>query len=135
MNRLGFLVTTCGLVLGGIAQAEEPTMLTGTAAQPTTPATAPAALTPPAASTAPATDATAPADAAPKPADPASIKVERTSTGAKLFRITEGLVVEGQMQKPAAFYVLRRAAIPYDYAELGKSFLPKIGAAVKAPPF
>ena len=129
MSRLGFLVTTCGLVLGGIAQAEEPTMLTGTAAQPTTPATAPAA------STAPATDATAPADAAPKPADPASIKVERTSTGAKLFRITEGLVVEGQMQKPAAFYVLRRAAIPYDYAELGKSFLPKIGAAVKAPPF
>ena len=63
------------------------------------------------------------------------INVLPASTGAKLFRITEGLVVEGQMQKPAAFYVLRRAAIPYDYAELGKSFLPKIGAAVKAPPF
>ncbi|HMU39167.1 MAG TPA: hypothetical protein PKE31_09155 [Pseudomonadota bacterium] len=64
-----------------------------------------------------------------------SVKVERTATGAKLFRITEGLVVEGQMQKPAAFYVLRRAAIRYDYAGLSKSFLPKIGAAVKAPPF
>lgn len=75
-------------------------------------------------------------ESAPKPpADAASIKVERTASGAKLFRITEGLVVEGQMQKPAAFYVLRRAAIHYDYSELGKSFLPKIGAAVKAPPF
>lgn len=89
-------------------------------------------------------DAKKPIDTAPKPgeagaskpaADAASIKVERTATGAKLFRITEGLVVEGQMQKPAAFYVLRRAAIHYDYSELGKSFLPKIGAAVKAPPF
>ena len=48
-----------------------------------------------------------PIDTAPKPgeagaskpaADAASIKVERTATGAKLFRITEGLVVEGQMQ-------------------------------------
>ena len=81
----------------------------------------------------PADDAAKAAEA--KPTDPASIKVERTASGAKLFRITEGLVVEGQMQKPAAFYVLRRAAIPYDFAELGKSFLPKIGAAVKAPPF
>lgn len=81
----------------------------------------------------PADDAAKSAEA--KPTDPASIKVERTASGAKLFRITEGLVVEGQMQKPAAFYVLRRAAIPYDFAELGKSFLPKIGAAVKAPPF
>lgn len=84
---------------------------------------------------APASDDPSKAAEAQKPVDPASIKVERTSTGAKLFRITEGLVVEGQMQKPAAFYVLRRAAIPYDYAELRKSFLPKIGVAVKAPPF
>ena len=116
-----------------------------TATPASVPSAAPAEAKPADAATKPAdaksADATAkPADdaakvAEAKPTDPASIKVERTASGAKLFRITEGLVVEGQMQKPAAFYVLRRAAIPYDFAELGKSFLPKIGAAVKAPPF
>lgn len=69
------------------------------------------------------------------PIEASAVKVERTATGARLFRITEGLVVEGQMQKPAAFYVLRRAAVRYDYAELGQSFLPKIGAVVRARPF
>ena len=104
-----------------------------TATPASVPSPAPAEAKPADATAKPADDAAKSAEA--KPTDPASIKVERTASGAKLFRITEGLVVEGQMQKPAAFYVLRRAAIPYDFAELGKSFLPKIGAAVKAPPF
>ena len=104
-----------------------------TATPASVPSPAPAEAKPADAAAKPADDAAKVAEA--KPTDPASIKVERTASGAKLFRITEGLVVEGQMQKPAAFYVLRRAAIPYDFAELGKSFLPKIGAAVKAPPF
>jgi hypothetical protein len=104
-----------------------------TATPASVPSPAPAEAKPADATAKPADDAAKSAEA--KPTDPASIKVERTASGAKLFRITEGLVVEGQMQKPAAFYVLRRAAIPYDLAELGKSFLPKIGAAVKAPPF
>ena len=132
-------VTLFVLFLSGPAHAQQ----TEAGSAATTPAaTTPAATTAPTELTATA-DAKKTADAAkpseesgPKPpADAASIKVERTATGAKLFRITEGLVVEGQMQKPAAFYVLRRAAIHYDYSELGKSFLPKIGAAVKAPPF
>jgi hypothetical protein len=63
------------------------------------------------------------------------VKVERTATGAKLFRITDGMLVEGQMQKPNAFYVLQRATIDYDFEALSESFLPRIRAATKKPPF
>jgi len=67
--------------------------------------------------------------------DGASIKVERTSSGAKLFRITEGLLVEGQMQRPNAFLVLQRATVDYDYEALSESFLPRIIAAAREKPF
>jgi hypothetical protein len=79
-------------------------------------------------------DAAAGKGAAPA-AGGASVKVERTATGAKLFRITEGMLVEGQMQKPNAFYVLQRATIDYDFEALSESFLPRIHAATKKPPF
>lgn len=145
MSRFQVMLAVALLVPASVS-AQEPTTaatspssatMTDAANPPaaTTPATTTSAANPTAAASPAATDDPNKAAEAQKPVDPASIKVERTSTGAKLFRITEGLVVEGQMQKPAAFYVLRRAAIPYDYAELRKSFLPKIGAAVKAPPF
>lgn len=71
---------------------------------------------------------------APLPAG-ASIKVERTASGAKLFRITEGLLVEGQMQRPNAFLVLQRATVDYDYEALSESFLPRILAATREKPF
>ena len=140
---LGFASTTRAQEPATPPAVPAPTASAASAPTPVTDLTATSAAVPADAKPADAksADATAkPADdaaksAEAKPTDPASIKVERTASGAKLFRITEGLVVEGQMQKPAAFYVLRRAAIPYDFAELGKSFLPKIGAAVKAPPF
>ncbi|HRI54753.1 MAG TPA: hypothetical protein PLW65_31665, partial [Pseudomonadota bacterium] len=67
--------------------------------------------------------------------DGASIKVERTSSGAKLFRITEGLLVEGQHQRPNAFLVLQRATVDYDYEALSESFLPRIIAAAREKPF
>ena len=64
----------------------------------------------------------------------AAVRVERTASGAKLFRF-EGMLVEGQMQKPNAFYVLQRAAIDYDFEALSESFLPRILAATHEPPF
>ena len=51
-----------------------------------------------------AQDATPAATAAPK------VKVERSASGQKIFRITEGIVVEGKIQKPNAFYVLQRSS-------------------------
>ena len=150
MSRFQVMLAVALLVPASVSAQEPTTAATSPSSATMTDAANPPAATTPATTTSAAnpTAAASPAAASPaatddpnkaaeaqKPVDPASIKVERTSTGAKLFRITEGLVVEGQMQKPAAFYVLRRAAIPYDYAELRKSFLPKIGVAVKAPPF
>src|SRR5437868_13662061 len=60
------------------------------------------------------------ADAAPK------VKVERSASGQKIFRITEGIVVEGKIQKPNAFYVLQRSSMDYDWESLKQDFLPKI---------
>lgn len=67
--------------------------------------------------------------------DGAGVKVEKAQGGARLFRITEGMLVEGQRQKPNAFYVLQRASAPYDWEALDESFLPRIVQAVKKPPF
>ena len=72
--------------------------------------------------------------AADAPAQAPKVKVERTASGAKIFRITEGIVVEGRIQKPNAFYVLQRSSIDYDFESLKQDFLPRIlDAAAKTP--
>jgi hypothetical protein len=68
-------------------------------------------------------------------APPPKVKVERTASGAKIFRITEGIVVEGRIQKPNAFYVLQRSSIDYDWESLKQDFLPKILDAASKNPF
>jgi len=78
--------------------------------------------------TARAQDAAA-AAAAPK------VKVERSASGQKIFRITEGIVVEGKIQKPNAFYVLQRSGMDYDWESLKQDFLPKILQAASHHPF
>ena len=69
--------------------------------------------------------------------DPAApkVKVERTASGQKVFRITEGIVVEGHVQKPNAFYVLQRSSIDYDWETLKQDFLPRIIDAANRSPF
>lgn len=59
------------------------------------------------------------AGAAEKPAPPA------TRPGGKVLRI-EALTVEGQLQKPEAFYILQRANLEFDELERAENFLPKI---------
>ncbi len=68
-------------------------------------------------------------EAAPK------VKVERSASGQKIFRITEGIVVEGKIQKPNAFYVLQRSSMDYDWETLKQDFLPKILQATGKHPF
>ena len=70
-------------------------------------------------------------DAAPAP----KVKVERSASGQKIFRITEGIVVEGRIQKPNAFYVLQRSSMDYDWESLKQDFLPKILEATGKHPF
>lgn len=73
----------------------------------------------------------APTDNAPAP----KVKVERSASGQKIFRITEGIVVEGKIQKPNAFYVLQRSSMDYDWESLKQDFLPKILQAASQHPF
>ena len=63
------------------------------------------------------------------------VKVERSASGQKIFRITEGIVVEGRIQKPNAFYVLQRSSMDYDWESLKQDFLPKILQATGRHPF
>ena len=63
------------------------------------------------------------------------VKVERTATGQKVFRITEGFVVEGRIQKPNAFYILNRSNLGYEVMDLRRSFLPDLVRTVQHDPF
>ena len=71
----------------------------------------------------------------PQPSAAPKVKVERSASGQKIFRITEGIVVEGKIQKPNAFYVLQRSSMDYDWESLKKDFLPKILEAASRHPF
>jgi hypothetical protein len=110
-------------------EADKTAVPAPTASDKTPAASAPAASAP--AASAPA-DNTSAKKAAPLPH---GVSVERTASGQKLFRINEGLVVEGQRQKPNAFYVLERANTPYDWEALDESFLTRILKAAERPPF
>jgi hypothetical protein len=68
-------------------------------------------------------------------ATPPKVKVERSASGQKIFRITEGIVVEGKIQKPNAFYVLQRSVMDYDWGSLKQDFLPRILQAASQHPF
>ena len=68
-------------------------------------------------------------------AAPPKVRVERTASGAKIFRIEQGIVVEGRIQKPNAFYVLQRSSIDYDWETLKQDFLPRIIDATSKNPF
>ena len=74
-------------------------------------------------------------DAAPAAAPPPApkVKMERTASGQKIYKIETGIVVEGRVQKPNAFYVLQRSSIDYDFESLKQDFLPRIIDATKAP--
>ena len=63
------------------------------------------------------------------------VKVEKSASGQKVFRITEGIVVEGRLQKPNAFYVLQRSSIDYDWEALHQGFLQKIVQSTGQSPF
>ena len=60
------------------------------------------------------------------------VKVERSASGQKIYKIETGIVVEGRVQKPNAFYVLQRSSIDYDFESLKQDFLPRILDATKA---
>jgi hypothetical protein len=64
----------------------------------------------------------------------------RTSTpttpgGKKVISLDDEFLVEGQLEKPSAFYVLRRSSTDYDWARLDATMTPLVLESVWDPLF
>jgi hypothetical protein len=94
---------------------------------------APPADAPPAG---PTTDS-ATTDPAAAPAAPASTagRDRRSGSGGKRTVIQDEFLVEGKLEKPSAYYVLRRSSLDYDWARLDAKFSPLVLESVQDPLF
>ncbi|MBK7826243.1 hypothetical protein [Nannocystis sp.] len=55
--------------------------------------------------------------------------------GKKVISVDEEFLVEGRLEKPSAFYVLRRSSTDYDWARLDAVFTPLVLESVQDPLF
>jgi hypothetical protein len=77
----------------------------------------------------------APAVAAP-PAAPAPTPTTPPKPGGKkVISLDDEFLVEGRLEKPSAFYVLRRSKTDYDWARLDAVFTPLVLESVQDPLF
>lgn len=87
---------------------------------------------------APVADAPTPdpaaADAPEAPASEAGGDRRRTP-GGKRTVIQDEFLVEGKLEKPSAYYVLRRSSLDYDWARLDAKFSPLVLESVQDPLF
>lgn len=58
-----------------------------------------------------------------------------TSGGKKVISLDDEFLVEGQLEKPSAFYVLRRSSTDYDWARLDATMTPLVLESVWDPLF
>jgi len=106
---------------------------------PAAPAAAAAAAAAPAAPAAPAS-ATTPAKKAGsgktgKAASKPARKTPARTPGNKSISLDDDFLVEGKLEKPSAFYVLRRSATDYDWARMDAVFTPLVLESVQDPLF
>lgn len=67
---------------------------------------------------------------------PAPVKKGTTlKKGNKVIAVDEEFLVEGRLEKPSAFYVLRRSSTDYDWARLDAVFTPLVLESVQDPLF
>lgn len=67
-----------------------------------------------------------------------SAKAPATTTnpgGKKVISLDDEFLVEGQLEKPSAFYVLRRSSTDYDWARLDATMTPLVLESVWDPLF
>jgi hypothetical protein len=50
-------------------------------------------------------------------------------------RIEEEFLIEGKLEKPSAYYILRRSEVDFDWARLGATFSPLVLESVQDPLF
>jgi hypothetical protein len=71
---------------------------------------------------------------APKGATKASSK-KPAAGGKKAISIDDEFLIEGKLEKPNAYYILRRSSIDFDWARLGATFSPLVLESVQDPLF
>jgi hypothetical protein len=62
-------------------------------------------------------------------------QIARSQTRDKVIRITQGITITGQIQKPQAIYVLSRSPLNYQDLQIKEDFVKKVIQAVKYKPF
>jgi hypothetical protein len=68
-----------------------------------------------------------------QPTPPKAAKLAKA--GKKVISVDEEFLVEGRLEKPSAFYVLRRSSTDYDWARLDAVFTPLVLESVQDPLF
>lgn len=68
-------------------------------------------------------------------ASPALAQEKKRDKGKGRVIQIDALKVEGQIQKPEAFYILQKGEVNFKGLEPKKSFLPEIVESVERPPF
>ena len=71
-------------------------------------------------------------------ASPAPSGASRGGTGPggkKVISLDDEFLVEGQLEKPSAFYVLRRSSTDYDWARVDATMTPLVLESVSDPLF
>lgn len=58
-----------------------------------------------------------------------------SAAGSKKFTLDDTFTVEGTLEKPSAFYILRRSALDYDWARLDARLSPLVLESVQDPLF
>jgi len=64
----------------------------------------------------------------------ATARAQPRRGGPRVIRLEE-ITIEGQIQKPNAFYVLQRSNLGFEVMELRTSFVEEIVRSVKTEPF
>jgi len=55
--------------------------------------------------------------------------------GRKRMTLEDEFLIEGKLEKPSAFYILRRSSLEYDWARLDARFSPLVLESVQDPLF
>ena len=62
-------------------------------------------------------------------------KRKPSTTGARKISLEGDFLVEGKLEKPSAYYILRRSQAGFDWARLDATFLPLVLESVQDPLF
>lgn len=73
--------------------------------------------------------------AAGEPTEPTTEGDRRRVPAGKRTVIRDEFLVEGKLEKPSAYYLLRRSSLDYDWARLDAKFSPLVLESVQDPLF